>query len=249
MIRWNRYISVCFAALALSASVAVAEDSPEVRANSMKPIEVDAASQPETTQPLTPTAFENDAAADPEQAELPAREYRPLGSSTFDDPNPRANTGVGSLEYWLQTLFALAVVIALIFGLRWLLRKFSGQALPGSGGALVEVLARTPIGYKTQVVFLRVNERIIVAGQTPAGINTLAQFDEPEDVAAVLQQVTASRSGSISGGFAKVLGQHQTDGDDAELGGDDDEHRVDRARDGMSSLINRIRRLREDDDK
>ncbi len=242
MTRWNRLILLGLVGLAIAAPRALAED--DTQANPLGAVSVDEAESTPTEQPDTSASLQVGSEALYQPA-LPDRERLPLGASTNPPTRSELNADVSTTTWWVQTVLALGVVISLIFAMRWLVRKMNGTAAMGGGGSLVEVLARAPIGYKTQVVFLRVNERIIVAGQTPAGINTLAQFDEPDDVAAVLQQVTSSRTGSIAGGFAKILGQHQSGENDIETGADDEEVQVDRARDGMSSLINRIRRLRD----
>jgi len=176
----------------------------------------------------------------------PPREQWPLGRAPDEPTQAAPGVDGGGVGWVLQTTLALAIVIALILALRFGLKRLSGVSGVGGRADLVEVLARTPIGHKTQVLFLRVNDRIIVAGQTPNGMNTLASLDDPDEVASILARVESSRSSSITGSFARVL--HQVDRgfqqpESLRLyeGGDDQEHVVDRARDQVRGLLNRIR--------
>ncbi len=182
----------------------------------------------------------------------PPREQWPLGRAP--DASSQAAPGVDGdgVGWFLQTTLALAVVIALILALRFGLKRLSGVSGVGGHADLVEVLARTPIGHKTQVLFLRVNDRIIVAGQTPNGMNTLASLDDPDEVASILARVESSRPSSITDSFARVLSQVDRGFQPPESlrlneGGDDQEHVVDRARDQVRGLLNRIRSSGRDD--
>ncbi len=193
--------------------------------------------------------------AAPNDANLPAplaaepvaeQEFLPLGPAPkSDDPNTAkpADTNAG-LSWGLQTVMALGVVIGLIYLVRAVLRRMHGLSGPSSSNtALVEVLARCPVAARTHVLLLRINDRVIVAGQTQAGLNTLAELDDPDEVAGLVARVDASRPTSITSGFNKLLSQfdrgHQTPVTDE--GADDAEHMVDRARSDVSSLIGRIR--------
>lgn len=192
-------------------------------------------------------------AASPAQIDN-ARQFdqQPLGAppqARETDP-AKLDSETSAGNYWLQTMFALGIVIALIFVLRWFLRRMSGTASVTGGAGLVEVLARTPIGHKTQILFLRVNERVIVAGQTPAGMNTLAEFDHPDDIAMMLQKVEASRPTSITQSFSSLLGQLDSNEDGRrDAGLDDSEHLIDRTREGLSGLARRIRSMRGEGDR
>lgn len=181
----------------------------------------------------------------------PPQEQQPLGPSgsqadhrtTSITPSSAPASGSGSGSWLVQTLLALGLVIALIFALRWLLKRLTGWG--GATGArradaLVEVLARSTIAPKTSVLFLKVHERIVVAGQTPAGLNTLTEFDDPDQVAAILTQIQAARPHSISRTFGSLMKQADKDYPT----GDEQEHIVDRTRDSMSGLLGRIRSLK-----
>ncbi len=193
----------------------------------------------------------------PEPALLPDRERLPLGPA---DANAEAKTqspqdmGVGS--WGLQTAMALGVVIGLIFLLRVFLKRVHGLSQGPAGGiGLVDVLGRTTIGPKTQLVFLKLNHRVIVAGQTPAGISTLASIEDPDEVAAVLAHVQARRDNSISAGFQRLLQQVSTGQglDENDTGsatpGSDDEQLLHRTRGQLSGVLDRLRGMKGGDDR
>jgi flagellar biogenesis protein FliO len=187
--------------------------------------------------------------AKPEPA--PPQEALPLGrgaASSLAPGAPNTETEPASSRSWLlQTFTALAVVIGLIYLLRLFLQKITGTGpLPG-GQKLVEVLARSNIAPKTQVLFLRINQRIVVVGQTPAGLSNLTTLDDPQDVAWLLAQVQAARPLSVTQGFKQLL--HRFDGDYDPAAPEvtqhnDPEQFVDRTRNQLSSLLTRIRTMK-----
>lgn len=185
---------------------------------------------------------------DPVGFTTPSRELEPgLGSvsDSGSDESTGDAGGEGMGSWGLQTAMALAVVIALIFAVRVWLRKMSGAPGGPTSRGLVEVLGRTTVGPKTQVIFLRINERVIVAGQTPAGMTTLASISEPDEVATLLAQADADRPQSISQGFGKLLKQFEREGGEAPRDRSTGEAGViDRARGEMGDLVGRLRSLR-----
>ena len=124
-----------------------------------------------------------------------------------------------------------------------------GRGTVGSAtGGLVEVLNRTPIGQKTTVILLRVQGQVIVAAQSAQGVQPLMTLSDPSQVAALIAEVEASRPKSITQGFKQILQgfDDEHDAKDKEAldeGQDNQEHQVDRARDELSGLMQRIRTL------
>jgi flagellar biogenesis protein FliO len=214
-------------------AVAAAESPAPSPAPPFTPVvPVATASQPSGTQAAVSTA------------PLP-QEQLPLGApSTRSTAVSAPQTGSASAGggWMLQTLAALGVVIGLILLLRLLLQKTSGAQHVGGVGGLVEVLARTPIAPRTHLLFLRINQRVVVAAQTPAGLSHLLQLDDPQDVAWVLGRVQSAKRGSITRNFVSLLSGFDREHDKAE-GADTGEHRVDRARERLSGLMSRIRQL------
>ena len=113
--------------------------------------------------------------------------------------------GVGGQEfdlwsYTFEMLIALAVVVALIVLIAWLLRRFSGQRLSLGPGALLRVVASVPLGDRRLVAVLRVGGRYYLLGIAPSDISLLAEL-EADEVERNL------RGGEVAdeGGFARLL--------------------------------------------
>ena len=175
---------------------------------------------------------------------------KPLGATNQN--NSASTQPMGSLTdtgggWFIETLTALGLVIGLILLARWAWVRLSGQVTSKApaGSKAVEVLSRTAVAPRNHVLLLRVGQRILVVSDSSSGMQTLAQVDQPEEVAELLANVTSQRSGSISQGFRQVLtsasGEMREAELEAEQGRDHAEHAVDRTRDAVSSLLSRVR--------
>ncbi|XAL99042.1 flagellar biosynthetic protein FliO [Phycisphaeraceae bacterium D3-23] len=145
----------------------------------------------------------------------------------------------------MNTLGALGVVIALIFLVRWVAKRWGvGGGVRVSASPIVEVLSRTTVAPRNHVVLLRVGSRILVVNDGTSGMRTLATIEDPDEVAGLLQSVQAAGESSMSNSFGKVMsklsGQWSSAEDAAELGGDDTEVVVDRARGALTGLRDRL---------
>ncbi len=76
--------------------------------------------------------------------------------------------GLGSLT---QVSLALALVLALVFGLAWLLRRVRGTRQPGAPG--IEILAELALGPKERAVLLQVERVRLLVGVGGGQIRTL----------------------------------------------------------------------------
>jgi flagellar biogenesis protein FliO len=215
-------------------------ESPKVGPASVK---VESAQiSPKTTVPEIPTPLLVPEPPAPQES-LPL-----VPSDNADQPVHAAAVPPGSSHWLLQTFLALGIVIGLIFALRYLVQRLGGAATSAAHVApLVEVLARTNIAPKTQMMFLKINQRLIVVAQSPAGLQPITTFDDPEDIAWALTQIESAKPLSITQGFRQIM--HRFDGDydpeAAESGGSasSDEQHIDRTHNQMSSLLSRIRNL------
>ncbi|MFW6336421.1 MAG: FliO/MopB family protein [Phycisphaeraceae bacterium] len=177
--------------------------------------------------------------------------------------NPRGNRPLpggansdGGGSWLLSTMAALGVVIALVLAIRWVYTKLTGRPATMGGSRAVEALSRTAIAPKNHVVLLRVGRRVLVCNDSAHGMRTLAEVDDPEEVAELLESVTASRPHSSTGTFNALLARFHDPGSSvttrdtidfdedpifADEGRDRAEHEVDRTRDQLSQLLSRVR--------
>lgn len=107
---------------------------------------------------------------------------------------PAADLG-GSL--W-QLLFGLAVVLALMIGSLWVLKKLVVQR--GENAGLLRVVAGTAVGTRERVVIVEVGSTWLVLGVAPGRVSALAEVPR-QTIAA-----EAASSGATSGeGFPDWL--------------------------------------------
>ncbi|MBL4700444.1 MAG: FliO/MopB family protein, partial [Phycisphaeraceae bacterium] len=184
-------------------------------------------------------------------------EHKPLGtpgqsgvpeSPTLGSEDTSLGLGSDSSAWVLKTITSLGVVIGLILALRMGINKLSGRPAMGSRSGIVEVLSRTSISPRNQVLLLRLGQRIIVVSEGPAGVRTLANLDDPDEVAQLLATVSSSRPGSITQSFNQLLNRAGSEMDNPrsfaqEHGTDNDEHAVDRTRDELSGLLSKIKSM------
>ena len=79
-------------------------------------------------------------------------------------------------------VFALLLVLALIVGLGWLLKRMPGSGFRPAEG--LKLVASLNVGAKERVVVVEVNGQQLLLGVTANGITTLHVLPEPLPVAA-----------------------------------------------------------------
>ncbi len=210
--------------------------------------------QPDETPP--PAAKQGDASGDEDASEASALtgsellERQPLGK--VSQPQEQDSTSERNDPLWrpgwlLNTITALGAVLAVIILLRVVLGRFTGAGGVVQSSPLLEVLSRVTVAPRSQVVLMRMGSRILVVGESAGGLRTLAQITEPDEIAQVLASVASDRPNSISRGFQQLVtrfnGEYEERDSHALEGGDTTEHHIDRARDQVSSLLARVRRI------
>lgn len=83
--------------------------------------------------------------------------------------------------YLLQVFASLAVVIGLLMGVLWLLRRFNGVGR--SGGGQLHILASVSLGQRERAVLIAAGGKQLLLGVAPGNVRTLHVFDEPIAVA------------------------------------------------------------------
>lgn len=237
--RRSRWAVVMVGALAMPAPFAPAQTEP-----------LDGAASPPASAAVPPsdalTRLAQELTTDAPAATAgvqPTSESRSLGAATSGAPKvphvsgPNETSGSGVLG----TLGALGLIVGLILAGRWAWVRFGGGVV-ARGSPAVEILSRTTVAPRNHVVLVRIGPRILVLGDSPAGLRALSQIEEPEEVADLLEALTAARSNSLSRGFAQLLShsdtQFEAQGESAMP-----EHSVGRARDSVSGLLARMRAL------
>ena len=87
-----------------------------------------------------------------------------------------ANEPVG-LGNYLQMFFGLFVVIALIIGMAWFMRRMG--SMNGMAAGNLKVLGGISVGQRERVVLVQAGETQLLVGVAPGEIRTLHVMDEP----------------------------------------------------------------------
>jgi flagellar protein FliO/FliZ len=108
---------------------------------------------------------------------------------------------------WLfvKMLLSLGAVLALMFGVMYLLKRFvmPGSQAPGQQIA-IDVLGRKALQPKKSVVVLKVADRIVVVGVSEQGMQTLTEFSAEDYERPEAAQQQATMAGRPAG-FAAQL--------------------------------------------
>lgn len=253
----RRFLPILIGLASVCAAPAFAQDTTPSDAERIARMR-DQAAQPSADAPVT-TGTDETAEQPVEQPAppLPANELLPLGVGEGEaglfNSETGARPGSSSLggNWLLSTLAALGVVIALVFVVRWLLRRGGVVSSAAPQGSVVEVLSRTTVAPRSHVVLMRVGQRVLVVSDSPAGMRTLDTVTDPGEIAELLGAVEMSRETSISKSFNGVMkrlsGQWSDDEQaydaDAELPVDEEGVGMTRARGAVSSVRGRLAAL------
>ena len=93
-----------------------------------------------------------------------------------------ANTGAGML----QVFMSLGLVLALLIGVAWALKRFGPQHI--SGGAHMRIVGGMSLGGRERVLVLEVGDQWIVIGAAPGRVNALATMPKQDQLTGEAQQ-------------------------------------------------------------
>ncbi|MBD8564022.1 flagellar biosynthetic protein FliO [Oxalobacteraceae sp. CFBP 8763] len=172
------------AALLLAAPLALAQQATPATDTTTGRVPAPAVPAPTTVPAMTapPVAALPGDAAVPAAAEVPASATVTTAPSTTTTapaitpmrPPPQvalpASSGSGAAGL-LQTIFALLLVLGLLIGLAWLLKRYGPK--PGGGLANLRVVGALNIGGRERIMVVEVGDQWIVVGAAPGRVNAL----------------------------------------------------------------------------
>lgn len=166
-----------------------------------------------------------------------SRQIKRLGVSDINsdstDSSPWYRTGLG----------ALAIVLSVIGGLVWLLRKWVPSARVDDS-AILKTVARTTLSPKHSAALLQLGRRFILVGVSPDSVKVLSEINEENEVADLYARLgTGGRKADTA--FEDLLGQEAQTYDDESEPSDSDERRVGGGRPSvpLGDLLTRVRSL------
>jgi flagellar biogenesis protein FliO len=165
----------------------------------------------------------------------------------------KTTPGSQGLDY-PRVLAALGIVIALILVLRWFGKYVFPTAQSRGSNRAVEVLSRSPLSPKQQIMLIRVGRRLVVVGDSGAQMNPLCEISDPDEVAALVGQLrdekTSPTTRAFGAMFGKSRGQFDRSAEDlpaeeqpAPLTEADEDQPVTSAREELNGLRDRVRML------
>jgi flagellar biogenesis protein FliO len=109
-----------------------------------------------------------------------------------------------------RVLAALAMVIVVIFLLRWIAQQFFGMPTAKKSSRAVQVLSRSMISPKQQVLLVQVGRRVIVVGDTGGQMSPLAQITDADEIAELVGQLREDKTTATAKSFGNIFGRAQT---------------------------------------
>ena len=86
-------------------------------------------------------------------------------------------TSALSTENTMQMLGGLVLVLIVILGLAWILKRFS--LVPGTANGTMKLVAATGVGQRERVVIVEINGIWLVLGVAPGRVNMLHSMEKP----------------------------------------------------------------------
>jgi flagellar protein FliO/FliZ len=108
-------------------------------------------------------------------------------------PNYTPPPAVVSTESTVQMMGGLLLVLAIIGGITWLLKRFS--LIPTTATGTLKVVAATGVGQRERVVVVEIDNTWLVLGVAPGRVNKLHAMDKPAfDTNAKMQNASSTEA-------------------------------------------------------
>ncbi|MDQ2068465.1 flagellar biosynthetic protein FliO [Natronospira bacteriovora] len=98
----------------------------------------------------------------------------PVLPALAETASPEDFQGVSGL---LNVMLSLIIVLAVVFGLAWAMRRMQGYG--GGRGNGMKVIAQLPLSTRERLMLVEVGRQQLLLGVSPGGIRTLHVLDEP----------------------------------------------------------------------
>jgi flagellar biogenesis protein FliO len=130
---------------------------------------------------------------------------RPLKPPTVADPKGKGQGSSGTVQMFVSVLSSLGLVIALIVASAWLYRKAAPKITGALPKQVVQVLGRTPLAPRQQLVLLRLGSKLVLVSNLHGEVRTISEITDPLEVDRLAGLCEAAQPGSISESFRSVL--------------------------------------------
>ena len=114
----------------------------------------------------------------------------------------------GSTSDIVRVVGALGLVLALIFGAQWAGKRLLGQTRIGRSSRVINVLSRTMLGPRQQIMLVSVGRRVLVVGDSAGKLSPLAEITDMQEVAELLAETRGEKITAASA-FATWMDRNQ----------------------------------------
>ena len=111
----------------------------------------------------------------------------------------------GTAQMIVSVGSSLLIVIGLLLGAAWCYRRASPHTTGNLPKQVVQVLGRTPLAPRQQLVLLRFGTKLVLVSNLQGEVRTVSEIDDPLEVDRVAGLCESSQAGSITDSFRSVL--------------------------------------------
>lgn len=147
-----------------------------------------ASAEPE--KPIGPRSTDSADATAPLPTEKPLSRTAPANSNGFD--------------FW-RIFTALGIVLGLIVIVRKGAKYLMGPSAPGRSNKTLQVITRTTLGPRQQLMLIQVGRRLVLAAHTASNISPLCEITDPSEVTELLGSIRAEKPDSITKAFSGLF--------------------------------------------
>jgi flagellar biogenesis protein FliO len=128
-----------------------------------------------------------------------AFEGQPIRRFGTEAPSTQASTTLtsGGAPQFLdlpRVLAALALVLGLIFILRWIVRKLFPNAIRSAASDVVRVLGRSAITPRQQILLVQVGQRVLVVADNGTQMSPLSEIKDADEVSSLIGQLNPGKA-------------------------------------------------------
>lgn len=144
----------------------------------------------------------------------------------------------------LQMMWPLFVVLGVVGGLTYAVRRWMPRSMRTSGAGALQVLARQPLTGKQSLCLVRIGKRLVLMGVTPERISTLTEITDREETAEIVAAIESSRPTSFAQTFGHLTDAELKAADEEESGAADNAEAVNDAPLSTGELVQTRERVR-----
>jgi flagellar biosynthetic protein FliO len=148
----------------------------------------------------------------------------------------------------LELLWPLLLVLGVIAGAAFVIRKVLPRGNRLGGGGVIDVVASHYLSSKQSLCLVRLGKRAVLLGVTPERITPIAEVSQPEELAEIVSAIERKRPSSFTSTFARLCAKDpgkKVSEEPAERRALAASEKMVRAGESVRDLVGRVRTLSE----